>query len=201
MNVLLLGATGTLGTALAKKWMAETDYRLTLFSRHAEDVYSENERVAVVNGDATGKDLEKVLPGQDVVCCAISGKQLPKVAENLVARMPKAGVKRLIFMGATGIYNEIPEEMDGKDNLDQNPEQIPNRRAVDIVEASSLAWTVLCPGYLRDGDADDYVLTFRGEPAKGYISTISSVVHLIMRLLEGENLYFRQSVGITRDMR
>ena len=98
MNVLLLGATGTLGTALAKKWMAETDYRLTLFSRHAEDVYSENERVAVVNGDA-----------------------------------------------------------------------------------------------------NDYVLTFRGEPAKGYIRTISSVVHLIM--WEGKNLYFRQSVGITRDMR
>lgn len=36
-------------------------------------------------------------------------------------------------MGATGIYNEIPVDMDDDDNLDNEPAQIPNRKAVDII--------------------------------------------------------------------
>lgn len=34
-NILLLGATGTAGSALTKKLLSDTDCRLTLFSRHA----------------------------------------------------------------------------------------------------------------------------------------------------------------------
>ena len=92
------------------------------------------------------------MQGQDVVYCAISGEALPQIAENIVAAMSACGVKRLIFMGAVGIYNEIPDEMDGEDNLDNEPAQMPNRQAVDIVEASGLNCTVLRPGYLKEGE-------------------------------------------------
>ena len=114
------------------------------------------------------EDLKKAVQGQDVVYCAISGDALPKIARNIVAVMSESSVKRLIFMGAVGIYNEIPDEIDGEDNLDREPAQIPNRQAVDIVEASSLNYTVLRPGYLREGAEDDFVLSVKGEPAKGY---------------------------------
>lgn len=51
-------------------------------------------------GDALRvEDLNAVMPGQDVVYCAISGDALPKVAENIVAAMTQSGVKRLLFMG------------------------------------------------------------------------------------------------------
>ena len=75
-------------------------------------------------------------------------------------------------MRAAGIYNEIPDEIDGEDNLDNEPAQIPNRKAVDVVEASGLNYTVLRPGYLGEGDADDFVLTMKGEAAKGYTTPI-----------------------------
>ena len=94
-----------------------------------------------------------------MVYCAISGDALPKIARNIVAVMSESCVKRLIFMGAVGIYNEIPDEIDGEDNLDREPAQIPNRQAVDIVEASSLNYTVLRPGYLSEGAEDDFVLS------------------------------------------
>ena len=103
-------------------------------------------------------------------------------------------------MGAVGIYDEIPVDMDDKDNVRNNPDQVPNREAADIVEASDLDYTVLRPGYLRDGDAGDFVLTFKGEQAKGYISTIPSVVELATRLIKDDSLYAGQSVSITRDM-
>ena len=105
-----------------------------------------------------------------------------------------------MFMGAVGIYNEIPAEMDGDDNVDNEPAQIPNRDAVDIVEASNLNDTVLRPGYLREGNPDDYVLTVKGEAAKGYISTIPSVIEFVKKLIADEKLYSRESVSITKNM-
>ncbi len=199
-HVLLLGATGTAGSALTKKLLSETDCRLTLFARRARDVYTGSDRVTVVNGDAEDVNaLKTVMPGQDVVYCAISGNALPQIAENIVSAMTEAGVNRLIFMGAVGIYNEIPDEMDGEDNLDNEPAQIPNRKAVDIVEASSLNYTVLRPGYLGEGGADDVVLTVKGEAAKGYTTPIPALVKLAVQLILDDALYSRESVSITRD--
>ena len=200
-NVLLLGATGTAGSALTKKLLSDTDCYLTLFARHARDMYADNDRIAVVNGDAENLEaLKAIMPGHDVVYCAISGNALPKVAENIVAAMTEVGVKRLIFMGAVGIYNEIPDEIDGDDNLDNEPAQIPNRKAVDVVEASSLNYTVLRPGYLGEGDEDDYVLTVKGEAAKGYTTPIPALVKFAVQLIMDDLLYSRESVSITHDV-
>lgn len=199
-NVLLLGATGTAGSALTKKLLADTDCHLTLFARHAKDVYADAERIAVVNGDAENLEaLKAIMPGHDVVYCAISGDALPKVAENIVAAMTEVGVKRLIFMGAVGIYNEIPDEIDGDDNLDNEPAQISNRKAVDVVEASSLNYTVLRPGYLGEGNENDFVLTIKGEAAKGYTTPIPALIKFAVQLIMDDLLYSRKSVSITRE--
>ncbi len=201
MKVLILGAMGLFGSALTAEMMKSHQHALTLFSRHAADMYIPSEQVAVINGDALSQeDLRKAVKGQDVVYCAVSGAELPKIAANLVKVMTEENVQRLLFMGAVGIYNEIPDEMDGEDNLDNEPAQLPNRKAVDIIEASALNYTVLRPGYLRDGSAEDYVLTVKGEQAKGYISTIPSVVRFAISLMEDETLYSRESVSITKDM-
>lgn len=199
-NVLLLGATKTAGSAITERLLSDTDYHITLFARHAKDKYADNARTVVINGDAESMaDLRKAIKGQDVVYCAISADTLPKIAENLVTVMQECDVKRLIFMGAVGIYNEIPEEIDGQDNLDNEPAQLPNRQAVDVVALSGLNYTVLCPGYLREGAADDFVLTVKGEPAKGYVTTIPSLVTLAVQLISNEALYSREIVSITRD--
>lgn len=197
-KVLILGATGTFGTQLTKALLQERKYDLTLLSRHIEQ--SGNVAKAICGDAAKEADLQKVLHGQDVVYCAISGEEFPIIAERLVDLMPKAGVKRLIFMGAVGIYNEIPEDMDGEDNVDNNPDQIPNRDAVGIIENSNLDYTILRPGYLIDGDAEDYVITVKRQKAKGYESTISSVVNMAVRLIENDKLYLRESISITRNM-
>lgn len=199
-HVLLLGATGTAGSAITKKLLSDTECHVTLFARHAEDMFSDSPRTTVVNGDAEQiENLKEAMQGQEVVYCAISGEALPQIAENIVAAMGECGVKRLIFMGAVGIYNEIPDDMDGEDNLDNEPAQLPNRQAVDIVEASDLNYTVLRPGYLKEGGENDFVLSAKGEPAKGYITTIPSLVKLAIQLISDETLYARESVSITRD--
>lgn len=201
MKILILGATGTFGMALTEKLLVETEHQLTLFSRHAENKYQNNKRVKAVNGNATNiEDLKKVLPEQEVVYSAISGNELPIVAENLRVLLPEFNIKRLLFMSAVGIYNEIPDNLDSEDNLDNEPAQIPNRKAADIIENSDLNYTILRPGYLREGSPNDYVLTVKGQSAKGYISTIPSVVKFAIKLIEDDRLYLRKSVSITKNM-
>ena len=199
-RVLILGATGTFGTALVKRLSQDKELTLTLASRHAADVYAGNAWKAV-NCDATSiADLRAAAEGCDTVYCAVSGGQLPDAARAIVSVMNELVIRRLILMGAVGIYDEIPADMDDKDNVRNNLDQVPNREAADIAEASGLDYTILRPGYLRDGEADDFVLTFKGEQAKGYISTIPSVVELAVRLIKDDSLYAGQSVSITRDM-
>ncbi len=55
-NVLLLGATGTAGTALTNKLTENADCHLTLFSHHAQEFYSSTERTTVINGDAENSE-------------------------------------------------------------------------------------------------------------------------------------------------
>lgn len=200
-RVLILGATGTFGKALVEKLNGDENSRLTLASRHAAAVCHENGQCRAIDCDAMkAGDLRLAMKDCAAVYCAISGNDLPEIAGNIVSEMKHAGLRRLIFMGAVGIYNEIPADMDDEDNVKNNPEQRPNREAADIVEASGLDYTILRPGYLQDGNENDFTLTFKGEKAKGYISTIPSVVALAVRLINDDGLYVRQSVSITKDM-
>lgn len=199
-NILILGATGTAGSALTQKLLTDTDCHLTLFSRHAREIYSDTSRIKVINGDAENiAEMKSALSGQDIVYCAISGDALPKIANVLVSAMTESDVKRLIFMGAVGIYNEIPDEIDGDDNLDNEPAQIPNRKAVDIVEASGLNYTILRPGYLRDGNENDFVLTFKGEAARGYTTFIPALMNFAVQLILNDTLYLKENISITND--
>lgn len=95
--------------------------------------------------------------------------------------------------------DEIPDEIDGDDNLDNEPAQIPNRKATDVVEASSLNDAVPRPGCLSEGDEDDAVLIVKGEAAKGYTTSIPALVKFAVRLMLDDRLYSRRSVSITRD--
>lgn len=201
MKVLLLGATGTAGSAIAKKLLSDTDCEVTLFARHAGRSSIVHPRATAIDGNAANPaDLRAALQGQDVVYSAISGHQLPDIAANLVTLMDELGMKRLIFMGAVGIYNELPEGLGAQYNVDNEPPQVPNRKAVDILEASDLDYTVLRPGFLQSGSADDFALTMKGEPAKGYVTTVPSVVELAVKLIQDSSLYVRESVSITKDM-
>lgn len=67
-HILLLGATGTAGSAITEKLLSDTDYHVTLFARHAGDKFSDSPRTTAVSGDAENmEDLKKAVQGQDVV--------------------------------------------------------------------------------------------------------------------------------------
>ena len=198
-NVLVLGATGLFGKVFVKELEKIGKYKITAFSRHAIKIYEANNLIIPFDGDALNyENLLNAMKKIDVVYCAISGSDLPKITKNVIKAMNEMNLSRLIFMGAIGIYNEIPAELDDEDNVKNNPEQIPNLEATTLVENSNLNYTVLRPGYLIDGNEDDSVITMKGEMATGYESTIPSVINIAIKLIDDNSLYSRQSIGITK---
>lgn len=197
MNIAILGATGKFGRPFTAKLLSKPDFHLTLLSKSAGNSYEDSFRVTARNIDATNiKDLKKVLDGQDIVFCAVSGTDQPAIARNLAELNPE----RLIYMTVVGIYNELSEENGGEYNVSNEPEQIPNRNAVSIIEKSGLDYTILRCGYLIYGEEDDYVITVKGQTPKGYVSTSKSVEKIALEIIENPEKYSRESIAITRDM-
>jgi uncharacterized protein YbjT (DUF2867 family) len=197
MNIAILGASGKFGRAFAAKLLANPDYQLTVISRTVRNIFEDSHRVTARNVDATNqKDLKNALKNQDIVYCAISGSDLPVIARNLTEIRPK----RVIFMTVVGIYNELSEGNGAEYNVENETEQIPNRNSAKIIEDSDLDYTILRCGYLMHGKDDEYVITKKGENAKGYISTIQSVEKIAIDIIENPELYSRESISVTKDM-
>lgn len=194
-NVLIIGATGTVGSAVRKELLTTTDNQLTLFSRSADQLNFDPNRERVVAGNVLNDDeLNQVMANQDAVFVALSGN-LGAFAQEIVKVMNQNDVKRLIFITSMGIYNEIPASVGADGNLRNNPVLRPYREAADIIEASDLDYTIIRPGWFTTGPAD-YEVTKKGEPFGGHNVSVSSIADLVKRLIEDNSLYSRESIGI-----
>lgn len=194
-NVLIIGATGTLGTAATQAILKNTNDNLTLFSRSANRLQIvDPNREKTIAGDVTKQDdLDKALQDQDAVFAALSGR-LGKFAKSIVKAMDRNGVKRLIFITSMGIYNEIPASVGGG-NLRTNPTLLTYRKAANVIEASDLNYTIVRPGWFTSGPVD-YEVTRKGEPFGGHDVSIASIGDLVQKLVDDDSLYARDSIGV-----
>lgn len=102
-NVLIIGATGNVGSTVRQTLLDETDDQLTLFSRSADRLNINPDREKTISGSVTNDvDLDKALQGQDAVFAALSGN-LGNFADHIVKAMERNGVKRLLFITSMGI--------------------------------------------------------------------------------------------------
>ena len=69
--------------------------------------------------------------------------------------------------------------------------------AADIVEASNLNYTVIRPGWFTGGPVN-YEITHKGEPFGGPDVSIKSIVDLVTKLLNDDELYSCESIGINK---
>lgn len=193
-NVLILGATGTLGSAVRQKFLKNTDYHLTLFARSANQIDPHPQENIIAGNVMNAADLDKAMINQDAVFVALRGP-LGVYAEQIIAAMNRNHVSRLIFITSMGIYNEIPNSIGTANNLEHKPALIPYRQAADAIEASDLNYTIFRPGWFMRGPIN-YVITQKGQPFGGQYATISSIADLVLRLVKDDRLYSRNSVGI-----
>jgi NAD(P)-dependent dehydrogenase (short-subunit alcohol dehydrogenase family) len=106
-KVLVLGAGGQIARR-AVPMLADQDAELTLFLRDASKLADPPGHARVVPGDVLDREqLDLAVRGQDIVYANLAG-DLDAQAARIVASMTTAGVQRLIFITALGIYDEVP---------------------------------------------------------------------------------------------
>ena len=193
-NVLIIGATGTLGSAVRQKLLKESNHHLTLFARSADQLDPNPQEQIIAGNVMNDADLDSAVKNQDAIFVALSGP-LGVYAEKIIAAMKRQKVARLIFITSMGIYNEIPNSIGVGGNLEYNPVLRPYRDAADKIEATDLDYTIIRPGKFMRGPVD-YEITHKGEPFGGKYVTISSIADLVLKLIDNEHLYCQESVGI-----
>ena len=192
---LIIGATGNLGRVVTQTLLGRTTAHLTLFARHVDRWrVVEKDRVTLVKGDVLDEaQLSQAMAGQDFVFVALRG-DLPAYVQAILSAMQKAGVTRVIFIAAMGIYDEVAD--DAAANLQQNVTLAPYRAAADLIERETgVTYTIIRPGWFTQGPVA-YELTRKGEAFGGHQVSLASVADLVRRLVTEPEFGHNANFGI-----
>ena len=198
-TVLIVGANGKVSIEATKIFLENSSFNVDLFLRNAHRIpdYASN-RITVFEGDAKNvEDLEKALDQVDIVFASFSGS-LDREAQAIIDAMNKKNVKRLIFVAAPGIYDELPDKFNTF-NKEQFGEKLTKyRKAADLIEASDLDYTIIRPAWLTFKNESDYEITQKGDTFKGTEVSRRSVANLAVRIAKQPELYSRQNIGVNK---
>lgn len=92
----------------------------------------------------------------------MGGPDLDVKTVNVVRAMEEVGARRIIAISAGGIYDELPEPFNAWDKGMVGHVRPSNLRTAEVIEQSSLAYTVLRPVWLTDKPAEVFQLTKKG---------------------------------------
>jgi uncharacterized protein YbjT (DUF2867 family) len=199
-NVLILGASGQIARWVVDALAHEPGVQQTLLLRDPKKLTgSEPANAKVVIGNVLDKKLlRQAVSGQDIVYANLTGEDLDKQAQAVIAAMQAEGLQRLIFVLALGIYDEVPGRFGEWNNATIGEDLKPFRRAADAIEASGLAYTIVRPAWLTDEDEVDHELTAKGQPFKGTVVSRKSVADVILQVIAQPELHVGGNLGVNK---
>ncbi|GEO65693.1 NAD(P)H-binding protein [Levilactobacillus spicheri] len=199
-NILILGANGRIARIVERRLLAETTDHLTLVLRHTERLtVLDAERETIVEGDASDPALlARLLPGQDLVYANLAGN-MTLLAQTITTTMLKFNVVPLVWITGSGLYHETPEPFGSwVEKVVGHASKEDTRRAAQIIEKSTLHYTIIRAAYMTDDAKIDYELTQKGESFKGTLVSRASIADLVLKILSQPQRYTRTSLGIAQ---
>jgi len=200
-NILILGASGSIATLVERQLLDRPDVQMTLLARHperlAEDIHHDA-RIKVVVADVV-KDYDQLvtaMSGQDIIYANLYGANLKQQGQAVVKAMRATGLKRIIWISANGIYQEIPGKY-GVWNAQMLGSTLDAYAAgAKVIETSQLDYTIVRPAWFSDKPTISYELTQKGQAFKGTEVSRLSVASYISTLLLDSQQAIKQSIGI-----
>lgn len=116
MTIAIIGASGSIGSVLVEHLLAKTNFKLVLFSHHAEAIHFTREqerRLTHIDGDVMIKmDIEQAVANCDIAVYLVHlmgqgsyGSYVDmekKAAKNFAHAVKKKQVQRVIYVGGMG---------------------------------------------------------------------------------------------------
>lgn len=157
MKIVVFGASGGTGRELVKQGLAQ-GHNVTVFVRNP-NAFTGGDRLRVVIGDALDdKAVAPAIAGQDAVLSALGGSLdddtlLPESMGHILAAMKENGVRRLIVLGASGVWPGAAKRLSGgarfflriiESTVLKKPFR--SQRAMQMrIQASDTDWTIVQP--------------------------------------------------------
>lgn len=199
-NVLIIGATSSMGQLATKYFLNKTDDNITLMARYTGLLSPIDEsRERVFQGDIIDEQiLDDAMKGVNVVLVSLDSNE-ERLIQKIVDAMDKEGVKRLLFLTSMGVCNEIPVTAGASGNLTENSILKPYQEVIHVIEKSDLNYTIIRPSWLDDGkDVDNYEVVHNGAPYVENDVSRYSVADLIVRLAHNDKMGKCDNLAISR---
>jgi uncharacterized protein len=212
MKIALFGATGHIGHGILDEALSR-GYEVIAVVREAGRLAQRNDKLKVVTGDVARADswLEAVR-GADAVVASLSARRdghvdsVPTNARVLLDNLPKAGVKRLLWVGGAASLEVAPGVRmidDPHFPAEWKPEAEAQVRALDVFRSSraDVDWTYISPAaVIQDGErsgkyrvgGDQLLVDAKGESR---VSVADYAVALLDRIEQNDALRQRITVA------
>lgn len=204
MKLLLLGATGRVGSRVLEHLLAD-GHQVTALVRTPEKVQVTHPLLTVIQGDVRQvADLEQAMQGTEAVFSSLStdgGTTLTDSMPLIIEGMRKHGIKRIVTIGTAGILQSRTEpellrylSSESKRALTRAAEE--HHQVYTMLAESGLDWTIVCPTYLPDEEPlGVYRLERDFLPEGGGKIAVADTAEFAYRQLMSEE-YLHARVGI-----
>jgi uncharacterized protein len=204
MNILVLGATGRVGSHIVSYALQES-HHVTVLVRTPEKIQINNDRLTIIQGNVLIKeDIERSIHGIDVVISALNTDGTTTLSESMpliMNAMENEGIKRIITDGTAGILQSrnSPNSLryQSSDSRQRSTRAAQEHHKVfDLLQQSTLDWTIVCPTYLADGKRlGNYRVARNYLPEGGTKISVQDTAEFTFNQIQASD-YIKSRVGI-----
>jgi uncharacterized protein len=204
MNILILGATGRVGSQLVT-YALHDRHHVTVLVRTPEKIQIHSENLTIIQGNVLNKaDIVRAMHGIDVVISALNTDGTNTLSESMpliIKAMENEGIQRIITIGTAGILQSRTtptvlryQSSESKRKSTRAAEE--HHRVYEMLKQSALDWTIVCPTYLPDGDRiGKYRIERNYLPEDGVEISVSDTAEFAFSLIKTSD-YIKSRVGI-----
>lgn len=204
MNILILGATGRVGSHILTHALQD-GHSVTALVRSPDKVLIKNKNLTVIAGDVLNEeDIIQAMHGIDVVISALSTDKTTTLTDSIpsiISAMENEGIKRIVTIGTAGILKSRTQPgllryQSKESKRRSNRAAKEHYKLYESLERSTLEWTIVCPTYLPD---EEYTGQYRIEvdmlPEEGSKISVADTAEFAYSQINSDK-YLKSRVGI-----
>ena len=204
LNILILGATGRVGAHIVAHALKD-NHKVTLIVRNPNKIQLDSENITVIEGNVLyTNDIAKAMPGNDVVISALNTDGTATLSESMpliIEAMERENIKRIITVGTAGILqsriNPHLLRYQSSESRQKSTRASKEHYSVyDLLNQSTLDWTIVCPTYLSNEEAvGEYRVERNYLPDGGLKISIQDTAEFTYNQIYSDD-YIKTHVGI-----
>jgi uncharacterized protein len=204
MNILILGATGRVGSQLVT-YALHDRHHVTVLVRTPEKIQINSENLTIIQGNVLNKnDIVRAMHGIDVVISALNTDGTNTLSESMpliIKAMENEGIQRIITIGTAGILQSrttptVLRYQSSESKRKSTRAAQEHHKVYDTLKQSALDWTIVCPTYLPVGKrVGKYRIERDFLPEDGVEISVPDTAEFAYSLIKTSD-YIKSRVGI-----